>query len=289
MIYLDLEGRLGNVLFEIAAGASLAKRMNVPFKALTGGSEDMKKYLEPFRKTILRKIVFSENFPSNVDVYKEISFSYNPLPEQENMILKGYFQSEKYFDKAFVRDLFQINPETKNYILQKYGHILQLKPVAIHVRRGDYLRLEFKYPVCRMSYFKKAISRFDPNACFLVVSDDIAWCKKHFKGSRFYFAENNSPLVDLYLQSMCAHNIMSNSSFSWWGAWLNPNPDKKVVYPNPWFGKIAKWIEKQDLVTKDLCPESWIPISFGKMSYCLYGTYTYFRYIFGMLKIRMKL
>lgn len=283
MIYTYLEGRLGNCLFEIAAGASLAKKMGAPYRALTCNPDIQSKtdsrllvdYLKPFQKTILRKVDFLDSYPEDVAEYKEIGFSYDALPLQDHLILKGILQSEKYFDKELVRSLFEIDPETKAYICKKYGHILQLNPVSIHVRRGDYLSLEYMLPVCRMSYFKKAIACFEPGTSFLVMSDDLAWCKKHFKGGRFYYADNESPLVDLYLQSMCAHNIISNSTFSWWGAWLNPNITKKVIFPNPWFGCYFK--KKKEYDTKDLCPESWIPISLGKFSYYFYGAYSFLK------------
>lgn len=293
MIYTYLEGRLGNCLFEIAAGASLAKKVGVPYKALTCSLEILTEpdncllvdYLKPFQKSILCKIDFQGNYPENLSVYNEIRLSYNAIPLQDNLILKGYFQSEKYFDKELVRYLFEIDEETEAYIREKYGHILCLNPVAINVRRGDYLKVEFKHPVCRMSYFNKAIAYFKPGTSFLVISDDIAWCKKHFKGDHFYYVNDEPPLVDLYLQSMCAHNIISNSTFSWWGAWLNPNRDKKVIYPDPWFGILVK--KKNDLDTIDLCPDDWIPVSLGKISYLFYGLYSLLKKWVNKVKRRL--
>lgn len=282
MIYSSLAGRIGNCLFEIAAGASLAKKMDVPYKALTcnylegdGGGCSLSDYLKSFQNSILRKINLSDNYPLNVPEYNEPDFLYNPLPLQEHLILKGHFQSEKYFDKELVRYLFEIDKETEAYIHTKYGHILRLNPVAIHVRRGDYLKFEYMHPVCRMSYFRKAIACFEPGTTFLVISNDIPWCKKNFQGDSFYFAEGESAIVDLYLQSKCAHNIISNSSFSWWGAWLNPNPEKKVIYPDPWFGFVVKI--KKVFDTSDLCPDDWIPIPLPKMPYYFYGVLSFLR------------
>ena len=103
-----------------------------------------------------------------------------------------------------------------------------------------------------MSYYKKAMATFDSGSVFLIISDDITWCKKHFRGENFFFVDDEPPIVDLYLQSLCTHNIISNSSFGWWGAWLNPNPEKKIVCPTPWFAPSGM---KRD--TRDLCPAIW--------------------------------
>ena len=252
MIYTYLAGRLGNCLFEIAAGASLAKRMNVPFKALTCYSIDMPEYVKPFRQSILRNIDFSDIYPKNQKIYQEPDSAYLPLPEEKDLLLKGYFQSEKYFDKELVRELFSIDTEMATYLHNKYGHVLARNPVSIQVRRGDYFKYQHVYPICQMSYYKKAMSNFPPDTVFFVVSDDIDWCRKHFRGNNFFFSDAESPVVDLYLQSFCRYNIISNSSFGWWGAWLNPDTEKKVIYPTPWFTSASK------LNAKDLCPVTWI-------------------------------
>lgn len=260
MIYSYLEGRLGNILFEIAAGASLAKKMNVPFKALLCSPDiigepdncSISEYVKPFQKSILRNIDFSNRYPENLKVYQEPDFPYRILPREKDLLLKGYFQSERYFDEKVVRDLYRIDTETFSYIREKYGHLLDMNAVSILVRRGDYLKLQFKHPVCQMSYYRKAMAAFASGTVFLVISDDIEWCKKHFRGDNFFFVDDEPPLVDLYLQSLCAHNIISNSSFGWWGAWLNPNPGKRVICPTPWFAPSGK--EKD---TRDLCPVTW--------------------------------
>lgn len=286
MIYTYLNGRLGNCLFEIAAGISLAKKLRVSHKALICDNS-FSSELKSYQKSILYQIDFQDVYPENVMVYNETGFLYEKLPLQDNLILKGYFQSEKYFDKKLVYDLFKIDSNTEKYIRDNYGFIFQRKTVAINVRRGDYLKLEYKHPVCRMSYFNKAISCFDKTIFFLIISDDIEWCKRHFKGDNFYFVENEPPLVDLYLQSMCTHNIISNSTFSWWGAWLNPNPDKKVIYPDPWFGFWVK--NKKDFDTSDLCPKNWVPVPLGKLDYYFYGGYCYIKYhLKDYIKYRLK-
>ncbi|WP_293712637.1 alpha-1,2-fucosyltransferase [uncultured Parabacteroides sp.] len=286
MIYSYLEGRLGNILFEIAAGASLAKKMSVPFKALLCSPDifgepdncSISEYVKPFQKSILRNIDFSNQYPENLKVYQEPDFPYRILPREKDLLLKGYFQSERYFDEEVVRDLFHIDTETFSYIREKYGHLLDMNAVSILVRRGDYLKLQFKHPVCRMSYYRKAMAAFASDTVFLVISDDIEWCKKHFRGDNFFFVDDEPPLVDLYLQSLCVHNIISNSSFGWWGAWLNPNPQKRIICPTPWFAPSGK--EKD---TRDLCPMRWRkePIA---------GTFElYFRTYYSLAVISIKI
>ena len=103
MIYSYLDGQLGNILFEIAAGASLAKRLGVPFKAIGchpfSLSGTITEYVKPFQRSVLRKIDFLDSMPENVEVYTESGSVYNPLPLKQDLILKGYFQSEKSFQK----------------------------------------------------------------------------------------------------------------------------------------------------------------------------------------------
>ena len=114
ILFLFLSDRLGNILFEIAAGISLARRLNVPFKAFVG-QEDYRyvEYVLQYKKSILRKIDFAESLPQNQKVYNEPFFHYRALPDEKDLTVYGYFQSEKYIDKDFIRELFAIDEETK--------------------------------------------------------------------------------------------------------------------------------------------------------------------------------
>lgn len=261
MIYVNLEGRLGNNLFQIAAACSLAKRLGVPFRVrITDGwasDQSFPDYLVPFRETILRNVEFISEIPADCEVYHEPCFHYQPLPEKDHLVLNGFFQSENYFNEQAIRELFRIDADTEAYIQTKYRSILDKHPVSIHVRRGDYLLLEHFYTNCPYAYYRRAMQRFPATTCFLIASDDIAWCKRQFRGDKFFFIENETVVVDLYLQSMCSHHISSNSTFSWWGAWLNPDPGKKVIYPMPWFG----YQYRDQFKTVDLPPDSWTGMS----------------------------
>jgi len=119
----------------------------------------------------------------------------------------------------------------------------------LHVRRGDYLQLPTHHPTCTIDYYHKALANFDGKV--LVFSDDIDWCRKTFQDPRFEFVKGNLDYIDLYLMSMCKNNIIANSSFSWWAAWLNDNKDKKVIAPKKWFGPAISHN------TMDLYPKKW--------------------------------
>ena len=106
----------------------------------------------------------------------------------------------------------------------------------MHIRRNDYLTSDGFHPVMASSYYDKALSAVGPVDNILVFSDDIPWCKDTFNYDNMTFAEGNNNVEDLWLMSMCDHNIIANSSFSWWGSWLNCDIDKKVVAPSNWFG-----------------------------------------------------
>jgi len=258
MVYVLLDGRIGNNLFQIAAAASLAQENNCSFQVIAGNyytpdEKWLSQYLKQFETNILRKVTITQDIPENLISHKEKEFSFNPIIYAENIMLEGFYQSEKYFNPKVVQNLFEIDPKTSEYIQNKYGHLFNDEITSIHVRRGDYLASSDNYAVCSYDYFKSAINHIGMNKKFLITSDDIQWCKKKFKGANFFFSEGESAIVDMYLQSCCTNNIISNSSFSWWGAWLNKNPKKIVICPEPWFG-----VAFRNKSTKDLIPENWL-------------------------------
>lgn len=278
MVYIELNGRIGNNLFQIATGASYAKKHNLNYKVVCHDGYFLpepdncyiKDYIKQFKDNILRKVSIQEGRPQEeCFYYYDIDFVYKEIPFHENILLYGTFHSYKYFDKQLVKELFEISSKEKEYILNKYGHILSQNVTSIHVRRGDYCKQPHRYAVASMPYFNKAIDYIGRDKKFLIISDDIEWCKKQFKGDNFYFSDNEDPIIDLYIQTLCANNIISNSTFSWWGAWLNTKPDNLVICPSPWFGK-----SYDNYTTKDLIPESWIQIE-NKLSWDLQVLATY--------------
>lgn len=180
-------------------------------------------------------------------LYKEDGHQYQEIPKHERIILEGYFQSEKYFShcRQEIIDAFQI-PYKK---LDGF--------VSIHVRRGDYLKYPDKHPVVSDEYLRDAIVYMAEKGyrSFVVCSDDIKYCKEKFdkvSGAEFTYSQNNDHYSDLALMSCCEHNIISNSSFSWWGAWLNQNPSKIVIAPSVWFGPGNAHLETKDIYTNEM-------------------------------------
>jgi hypothetical protein len=181
---------------------------------------------------------------------------------EDNVMLNGYFQSEKYFIEFEdeIREMFSESEETTEYIDTKYGKLFDSKQLtSIHVRRGDYKKYPEHHPILKLQYYKNAINKFikQGKSSFLVFSDDLDWCRKNFTGPFFkdieiIYSNNEFDYIDMYLMSRCKNNIIANSSFSWWAAWLNNNNGKTVIAPNKWFGRALK---SHDI--SDLLPGKW--------------------------------
>jgi hypothetical protein len=158
------------------------------------------------------------------------------------MNINGYFQSEKYFKHCEddIRELFSLDKDKENFLRNRWKDILKSGTVSIHVRRGDYLNNQSFHPCSPMKYFEKSleyISLFNKVDNVLIFSDDISWCKENFIGKIYNFVENQNEVEDMFLMSYCDNNIITNSSFSWWGSWLNKDSNKIVCAPHRWFGE----------------------------------------------------
>ena len=253
-----LMGGLGNMLFQIAVAYSVSLRDN---KKIICDTRDMVIPHKPYTfytKNIFRKIKFTSEIP-NQKYIGEYGFQYYPIPKLEgNIKLIGYFQSEKYFleYRDELLDLFEIDEKTKLNLLEKYGNIINQETCSIHVRRGDYLGLPNHHPIQSINYYKDAIGIIGEEKHFVIFSDDIKWCEENFNFLKNKtFVSGNLDYEDLYLMSMCNHNIIANSTFSWWGAWLNRNLNKKVIIPSKWFG-----ISNSHFNTNDLYCDKWIKL-----------------------------
>lgn len=186
----------------------------------------------------------------------------NKVPQ--NCYLVGYWQSEKYFQDAeqIIRADLSFALPMSNRNAQIGEEMLRVNSISLHVRRGDYVsnsKTKATHGACSLDYYHAAVRYMAERVeCphFFIFSDDMAWVKnelkldfpcqyiEHNKGSESY--------NDMRLMSLCSHHIIANSSFSWWGAWLNPKSDKIVVAPQKWFAK--------DNITIDLYPHGWIKL-----------------------------
>lgn len=179
-----------------------------------------------------------------------------------NCYLSGYWQSEKYFlviAEQIRKDfLFRLPLEHANSELAK--QIDKTCAVSLHIRRGDYVhnsKTAATYELCSLDYYNASIRHVVErlqNPYFFIFSDDIAWAKNNLKiNCKFQYVEHNQGVDsynDMRLMSLCKHNIIANSSFSWWGAWLNTNSEKIVIAPKRWFAN--------EINTQDLIPQSWV-------------------------------
>lgn len=191
---------------------------------------------------------------------------------ENNYYIEGWLQSENYFKDYRTKIINDLNADhllyNKNVIIQE--NIQNTNSVSVHIRRGDYITNGF-FKTLTIDYYKNAISIIDANVqnpTFYFFSDDIAWVKKEFSNiPKSIFIDNNSivesgyttigDIEDLMLMRKCKHHIIANSTFSWWGAWLNENPTKIVIAPLKWFNdnKTQKKIE-----TNGFFPNTWLKI-----------------------------
>ena len=253
-----LMGGIGNYMFQIAAAFAYAKRygMNVGFNCAESSGPHY--HVTEYGKNVLKDIDLYHVRKNQFMQHAEKGFHYQEIPNyNSSVVLYGYFQSEKYFKdyEDDIRDLFMsydinLSDDIKNLLDNE-------NTCSIHIRRGDYLKSPNHHPTQSMNYYMKAIKQMPKDSIFLIFSDDIDWCKQNFPDlpEKFKFIEGNKDYEDLYIMSHCKNNIICNSTFSWWAAWLNSNSNKIVVAPSVWFGPAYAGHD-----TKDLYCENWIKI-----------------------------
>lgn len=284
MITCDLRGGLGNQLFQIFTTISYAIKASIPFKFLNiksmGGGTSTVRYT--FWETFLSNLkpFLLENISQPVHIIQENGFSYNELPINEminrNTAIYGYFQSYKYFQQNFTSICRLIGlDKIKSNLLDKlrtiYGEniVNESSTISMHFRIGDYKKVSDFHPILTYDYYQKSLNRIQsiyPDISFTIyyfcedediqdVSDKINRFKNIFPHYSFIRGENTlADWEQMLFMSCCHHNIIANSSFSWWGAYFNNTPDKIVCYPSKWFGAVA------NIDTRDLCPPEWIKI-----------------------------
>jgi hypothetical protein len=258
IVTTKLMGGIGNYLFQIASSYAYSLKYDKKFICGTADIQSPHNNHTLYLNNILRKVEFTNSVPNYIH-YVEPNFSYNEIPNFDSDIkLIGYFQSEKYFleYKKEILEFFEIDPETSEYISEKYSNILNLDNCSLHVRRGDFVNLQNFHALQTIEYYKKSVDIIGEDKFYLIFSDDIDWCRENlsFIKNKTFITENPD-YIDLYIMSLCKNNIIANSTFSWWGAWLNSNPNKKIVIPSKWFG-----INNLHLNTIDLYCDKWIKL-----------------------------
>ncbi len=290
MIIVRLSGGLGNQLFQFAAGSALAHRRKTKLlldisgfdnaspdttkrvyelgafkiRAAPAGSGQIRKLAAPrgLRRLLNKVTPYYRN-----SVYREPFFHFDPnfLRAASDTLLSGYWQSEKYFSDVApaIRNELQVTAPISPTTRSLYRQIGAVNAVSIHIRRGDYVsskKTHLVHGTCSLEYYRQALALLKEKigeAELFIFSDDIAWTKANLVSDLpTHFVDHNDAAhayEDLFLMSSCRHHIIANSSFSWWGAWLNGYSDKIVVAPR-------KWFSHSGADTKDLLPEGWIKV-----------------------------
>lgn len=291
MIISRISGGLGNQMFQYAAGLALARHHGVPHKCDLGWFEDSFLHqgfeLERVFGLDIRQATCADfrsvlGWQGSIWCRRTLGRQFlRPLRPRawatephfhfwpafrhlpESAYLEGYWQSQNYFQPfaSIVRETFTFAAKFSRLNAELASVIGAVDSVSLHVRRGDYVKnpiISAVHGVCPPSYYEEAIrvvARGISNPHFFVFSDDMDWvsnhlaidypvtCVDHNRGEESY--------NDMRLMSMCKHNIIANSSFSWWGAWLNSNPEKIVIAPERWFASYPA-------DTSDLIPKGWV-------------------------------
>lgn len=237
MVSVNLKGGLGNMMFQIAFVEDLARRGGFEVRypdivpvfytlLLSGHSQNCYDYLHIFKNFDWKKNK-DKPMPNR---YVSIPHHYEHIEPVDNMIYDGYFQSERYFDRAETLKLFEPNfeiPEMKE------------DSCSIHYRKGDYITTYANtYEILSNDYYEMATKIIDINPYnYYHFSDD--------------FLSTDNDYTEMFMMSKCTHNIIANSSFSWWGAYLNQNPDKKVIAPAKWYKPESRY-KADDIYTSNM-------------------------------------
>ena len=284
-LIVNVKGGLGNQMFQYALGRKLALANGTPlfldlsFYDLNDGAHTQRPFeldafaleyspatpemLRPFQRLRSSRIQRMMPWRSH-RIVTETGFGFDPavLQATGNVYLDGHWQSEKYFDdvRATIRREFTYPLDAHPRIQEALDAITRTNAVSVHVRRGDYITSDSANAVhgaCGVDHYERAMDLMlqqvnEPE--FFVFSDDLQWARDHLRSKApMHFVDLGDDVRahnDMQLMSRCKHHIIANSSFSWWGAWLNASVDKVVVAPKAWFRDPA-------IDTSDLIPTGW--------------------------------
>ncbi len=213
-------------------------------------------YLKANRWTeLLRRTPFKKN---TVYTHEEYTYDSHVL-DLDGYYIEGYWQSEKYFSdvEEVIRKNYHFPEFRENWQKELAQSMEEAHSVSVHIRRGDYLDYPLLNGICTLDYYRNAMNifrtRYNGNVRFYIFTNDFEWTKEQFTDEDCYFVQGNTgkeSYRDMQLMSLCEHNIIANSSFSWWGAWLNANKEKTVIAPERWIN-----LEED---TSAVVPENWM-------------------------------
>jgi len=250
--------QLGNNLFQVATASALAWDNNAvaTFPDLLVGKDNPS---SSYNHIFFRCNTYSPKKISGN--WQEPGFDYHPIPFKPNIQISGYFQSERYFrhHRKRLLELFAPHPDDLSYMQTEYQWLMDHpNTVGVQIR---YYYYDDPTGVVHIQYGKdyleKAMRHFPETALFVVSSNNLDFARENMPkwAKNVFYIEREPHFIDFFLLSFCKHNIITNSSFGWWGAWLNQNPNKIIVAPRLWVNPAAK-----DLPTHDLFPKSWIKV-----------------------------
>lgn len=272
---LGSNGRLGNQMFQYASLRGIAANNDYSWMVPSDDTQHRDNYglFETFEMTHVEE---SNLGISNFVNVTETNHNFDEalFNTKDNVNIDAYLQTEKYFSHIAneIREDFTFREDYLTPCVE-YIDSLDNAPIFLHIRQSDNIGREEYHPILPVSYFEDALKEFPEDTPCFVFTDDLDWCKKQefFQQDRFLFNESNGrytyrtidgtgqyqntllPQVDLCLMSLCSGAIIANSSFSWWGAWLQ-NDRGKVIAPDPkkWFGTAMIHLD-----TSDIVPERW--------------------------------
>lgn len=274
MVITKLYGGLGNQMFQYAAGLVLSRRLDSrlyvdttwfseqkpdhitkrEFELDIFGIKDENLRMKDIIKLRIRPPTkLSDEFFIYLDKFNKTT---------GNVLLDGYWQNYKYYEnyKKTIADIFTFPENKSKKNREMISRIKECQSVAVHVRRGDYVNVKKTndfHGIATLEYYKSSITRMGKKVNkphYFVFSDDLKWCKKtlDFNNETTFvdFNKGKNSFEDMRLMTLCKHNIIANSSFSWWGAWLNQNEEKIVFAPK-------KWLNDESFNTTELTPPNW--------------------------------
>lgn len=242
-------GGVGNIMFQIGAASCYAKKYSKKLYVYFGEQFGINVERRQTYDGFFERYDIIDTLPHEyvlIDEDKMPQLSFINFPDISNIhmpiVLHGYFQDERYLDKSLMVEMFSPNTTIADTIFNKYGDLSEY--VSINTRRGDYVNLGWELP---SNYYLDAYNTYFENQKVIVIGEDVEWNKKNITIDGAIYAENNKPLIDLYINYFCHDNILYNGTFGWWGAYLSETSNKKIIIPKSWNSNLQKnnnrWIK----------------------------------------------